>query len=65
MTLYQLHKIMPNGSAFALPVYGEKRRIWDALARHLGFSTYRKFCEVQGVNPSKHQPQFKLIQVQS
>lgn len=63
MTLYQLHLIERNGSLFPLPVYGEKRRIWDALANHLHFRTYRTLCEVQGINPVKHKAMFKLKEV--
>jgi hypothetical protein len=63
MTIYQLHYVEPNGSLFALPVFGDKRSIWDAFAKHRHFKTYRTFCEVQGVNPIKHKANFKLIEV--
>lgn len=63
MIIYQLHLIQKSGNLFALPVYGEKRNIWDALAKHLHFPTYKRFCEVQKVNPVKHKAQFKLVEV--
>lgn len=63
MTIYQLHYIEPNGSLFALPVFGDKRSIWDAFANHRHFRTYKMFCEVQGVNAAKHKRNFKLIEV--
>lgn len=62
--MYQLHLIERN-KTFALPVYGDKRTIWDALAKHLHFRTYRTLCEVQGIDAAKHKKRFKLVEVQS
>ena len=35
MTMYQLHLKQKGKAPFPLPVYGNKRNIWEALAKHL------------------------------
>ncbi len=60
--MYQLVMNSRNGT-FALPVFGTRRTIWDALARHLHFKTYTMLCKVQGINPTTHKARFELVKV--
>lgn len=64
MTKYQLHWIDTDGSLFGLPVYGTRETIWDALANHRHFRTFKTFCEVQKIKDKrKFKRNFKLVEV--
>ena len=60
--MYQLIFKSPKGR-FPLPVFGNARTIWDALAKHCHFVSFKTFCKVQGIDPVKHKARFELVKV--
>jgi hypothetical protein len=53
---------MKDGGFFALPVFGNKRDIWEALAKHMHYRTFKAFCEAHKLDPAQYKTRFKLME---
>jgi hypothetical protein len=60
--MYQLLFKMKDGGFFALPVFGNKRDIWEALAKHMHYRTFKAFCEAHKLDPAQYKTRFKLME---
>lgn len=50
-----------NGRLFALPIVGNKKTVWDKLARHVGFPSYRSWKDI---TQSEHKRRFELVPIE-
>ena len=65
MTMYQLHLKQKGKAPFPLPVYGTKRNIWEALAKHLKWSSFKQLVTTQGIkNVDRYKAQFEMREAQ-
>lgn len=51
---------LENGRLFALPVVGNQKTIWDKLARHVGFRSYRTWKDI---TQADHKGRFQLVKL--
>jgi hypothetical protein len=65
MPIYQVHLKLPRNHLYALPVFGTRETVWDALARHMHFRTFRKWCEVTGSDAKRTKARFHLQEVRT
>jgi len=57
---YRVCLKLGNGRLFALPIVGNKQTIWDKLARHVGFRSYRVWKDT---TQHEHKRRFQLVQI--
>jgi hypothetical protein len=61
--MYQVHFKQANGRMFALPVYGSKETIWDRLAIHMHYCTFKTWSKAIGFDQRSNKARFHLVEV--